>query len=475
MSVGLYEVKSTTRDWRSDSYRDRYTLLSFLGRLEYNYRNKYYLSGSARSDGSSRFHPDQRWGTFFSAGASWRISQEAFLTDVSWLDNLSLRASYGTSGNDDIGVLYAYQEYYQKYSDLYGQPGYRKDTNGASELHWEKNQQFNAAVDFSLFNRLSGTVEYYTRNSLDLLAQKDLPPSANAGASVYNTNLGDIVNRGIELSASFAAIRNTDFQWTVSANFTTLHNEVTSMSSDPYTFDIYRTTMKREVGHSLYEHFIPRNAGVNPDNGRLRYWVNDGSGNWSTTENWGDVSLNRDGQYVGSSIPKGFGSVTNQFAYKGFDFSFMWYGSYGAKMYSYQLLENYSIRAGVSPVPSIVDGNRWTKPGDNAKFPRWSMQDRGYAGQNTNSDLFIVSNNFLRLRNLVLGYTIPKTVTQKIGISNARIYVSGDNLLTFSPTVKYSTDPETGLRGNDYNGNGDNDSGIQGARRVYMCGLQVSF
>ncbi|MDR0349230.1 MAG: TonB-dependent receptor [Tannerella sp.] len=153
----------------------------------------------------------------------------------------------------------------------------------------------------------------------------------------------------------------------------------------------------------------------------------------------------------------------------------MWYGSFGAKMYSYQLLENYSIRDGVSVVPDIVDGNVWTKPGDNVKFPRWSMTQREYAGQNTNSDLFIVSNDFLRLRNLTLGYTVPKKITQKVGISNARIYVSGDNLLTFSPIVKYHVDPETGLKANDYNGNGETDSGIQGARRVYMFGFQVSF
>jgi TonB-linked SusC/RagA family outer membrane protein len=482
MSIGMHELNSATRDWRSESYKDSYALLSFFGRAEYNFLNRYYLSGSIRSDGSSRFHPNQRWGSFFSAGASWRLSQEAFLSDVSWLNNLSLRGSYGTSGNDNLGisdidvrgVLYAYQEYYESYN-LYGQPGYRKKTNGAEDLHWEKNKQLNVAIDFTIFKKLSGTIEYYTRNSEGLLAQKEIPLSANAGAATINTNLGDIVNRGFEFSASLAAIETRNFRWTVSANLTTLHNEITSMASGDYIYDSYRSKMKRAVGHTLFEHFLPKTAGVNPENGRLRYWIQDGNDNWRTTENFGEVDLARDGYYAGSTIPKGYGSLTNSFLFKGFDFSFMFYGSYGAKMYSYQLFENYSVRPGVSVVPSIVDGNVWMKPGDNAQFPRWSIADRALAGQGNNTDLYIVNNDFLRLRNLTLGYTIPRKITQKVGMSNARIYVSGDNLLTFSPIVKYHVDPESGLKANDYNGNGETDSGIQGARRVYMFGIQVSF
>jgi TonB-linked SusC/RagA family outer membrane protein len=474
MLLGLYETTSTTKDWRADSSHDQYTLLSFLGRAEYNYKNKYYLSGSVRSDASSRFHPDQRWGSFFSAGASWRLSQEDFLSDVSWLNNLSLRGSYGTSGNDNIGVLYAYQEYYGP-NNLYGLSGYRKTTNAADNLHWEQNKQFNVAADFSIFDRFSGTIEYYSRNSIDLLAQRDLPPSANAGAGVINTNLGDIVNRGFELSASAVAIQNKDFLWTINANFTTLHNEITSMAGGDYIYGISRSNYKRAVGHSLVEHFLPKTAGVNPDNGKMRYWIQDGNNNWSTTENWGDVNLERDGQFVGSAIPKGFGSITNSFSYKGFDFSFMWYGSYGAKMFSYQLRENSFVRAGVSVVPDIVDGKVWKKPGDQAQFARWSMSDASISGGNTISDQFLFSNDFLRLRNLTIGYTIPKAALKKIGFSNVRIYLTGDNLLTFSPSAKYFVDPESGVYANDYNGNGDNDSGIQGSRRVFMGGIQVSF
>jgi TonB-linked SusC/RagA family outer membrane protein len=473
MDIGRYELGSVTKNWRSGSYKDRYALLSFFGQAQYNYGGKYYLSGSVRSDGSSRFHVDQRWGTFYSLGGSWRISQESFLKDISWLNNLALRASYGETGNDDIGTLYAYQSYYSSY-DLYSEPGVRKSSNAATELHWENNRQTNIGVDFGIFKHINATIEYYRRNSKGLLASKDLPYSANAGALSVNTNLGDILNSGFEFSVSAAVIQRKDFTWNIDANFTTLHNEILSLPGGDYVFDAY-SRFKRAVGHGVWEHFIPVSAGINPANGRVQYMIKDDSGNWTTTEESGNVVAERDGQFVGSPVPKGFGSITNSFSYKGIDFSFMIYGSYGSKLYSAQLRENYSVRPGVSPVPSIVDGKVWTKPGDDAQFPRWSMENRAISGQSVMSDIWLLDNSFLRLRNLTLGYSLPKSCLNKIGVSNIRFYITGDNLVTLSPITKYHIDPESGLRGSDYNGNGDNDSGIQGARRVYTGGIQISF
>jgi hypothetical protein len=227
-------------------------------------------------------------------------------------------------------------------------------------------------------------------------------------------------------------------------------------------------------GHSLIEHYLPKNAGVNPDNGMLRYWIKDGNGGWKTTENWSDVTI-ADYQFVGSAIPKGFGSITNSFKYNDFDFSFMWYGSYGSKMYSYQFAENTTIRDGVSVVPSLVKGNYWEKPGDNALFPRPSQEGYGDNGANKGTDFYLLDNSFLRLRNITLGYTLPKNLLRKLDMLFVRIYITGDNLLTFSEAASKFTDPESGIYGNDYNGNGDNDSGIQGSRRVFMGGIQVTF
>lgn len=479
MMINQYELASTTRNWGVSSSRDRYALLSYLGRAEYNFRDKYYLSGSFRRDGSSRFHPDHRWGNFGSAGASWRISNEDFMPETHWLNNLALRASYGTSGNDDLGMYYAYQQTYSAYN-LYGQPGYRPASNAANDLKWESNQQWNIGLDFAALGWLSGTIEYYTRNSKDLLATKALPLSANAGASTVNVNLGDIRNRGVELSLSAAVLRKGDFKWNIDANFTTVENKIMELPGGDYTYDSYRSKMIRAKGYSLYEHYLPKNAGVDPETGKLKFYIkeygSDGkwTGNWKTTTSYSDVTI-EDYQFVGSAIPKGFGSLTNSFFYKDFDFSFMWYGSYGSKLYSYQYYENSSNRIGVSVVPAIVEGKMWEKPGDIAKFPRTSAENMGENGIGCNSDFYLLDNSFLRLRNITLGYNVPKSALSKINLSALRIYCTIDNLLVFSEASSNFTDPESGIMGNDYNGTGETDSGIQSARRLFMGGIQISF
>lgn len=486
MQMDQYELASTTMNWDNDSYRNRYTLLSFFGKVDYNFLNKYYLSASLRRDGSSRFHPDNRWGNFFSVGASWRISKEKFLEDQTWIDNLSLRGSYGTSGNDklilrntstgvssaDDEILYAYQGYYTS-DPLYSIAGYKPKSVATPDLKWEKNEQYNVALDFAFWNRFSGTVEFYTRNSKDLLYYKQLPLSAQVGnAEGYNTNLGNIRNRGIEITLSAVAIQTPSFQWNIDFNVSTLKNEVTYLPDGAYNYENRGAGYRLEEGYSIYEFYMVKNAGVNPENGNMRYWIRDDNGGWTTTENYSDVS-SEDYQWCGSAIPSVFGSLTNSFKWKGFDLSFMWYASFGSKMWDYQYQERTTVRDGVGIIQDLVDGEVWMQPGDNAKFPRWSASN--YSDTRRNSDFYLFDNDYWRLRNLTFGYTLPRSLTRKVGISNARIYLSGDNLLTFGPAAKRHTEPETGVSGNNYNGNADTDNGIQGSRRVYMAGIQVTF
>lgn len=483
MQLGQYELTSTTKNWAVDSYRNRYALLSFFGKADYNFLNKYYVSASFRRDGSSRFSKDSRWGNFFSVGASWRFSKEAFMEDIKWIDNLALRGSFGTSGNDKLyprnengtpgdEILYAYQGYYDS-DDIYGMAGYKPTTIPTPKLKWERNEQYNIAVDFSFLSRISGTIEYYSRSSKDLLYYKSLPLSSQTGdASGVNTNLGNVRNSGVELTLNATAIRTNNFQWNIDFNFSTLKNEVTYLPGGSYIYSNRGSSYKLEEGYSLFEFFMVKNAGVNPDNGNMQYWVQDGNGGWKKTENYSDVTTD-DYQYCGSSIPKAFGSITNNFKYRDFDLSFMWYASFGAKMWDYVYQERTTVRDGVGIIQDLVDGDVWMQPGDNAKFPRWSAVD--YSNTRKNSDFYLFDNDYLRLRNLTFGYTLPKNLTKKIGVSNARVYLSGDNLLTFGPAAKRHSEPETGVMGNNYNGNADTDNGIQGSRRVYMCGIQVSF
>jgi len=471
MQLGQYEVESTTTNWSASSYRDKYTLLSFLGKIDYGFKDKYYLSASYRRDGSSRFSQDQRWGNFFSVGASWRLSKEKLMENISWLDNLSLRASYGTTGNDNIGSYYAYQATYEA-DNLYGNAGLKPSTMATPDLKWEKNQQFNVGADFSLFKNISGTVEYYKRKSKDLLYYKELPLSSQVGtATGMNTNLGDIENYGFEVSLNVGIINTKDFRWNVDANWSSLTNKITYLPGGEYTYADRTATYKMAEGHSRYEFFMPSSAGVDSQTGNAMYWIKNNSGSWEKTSNWSDVTTD-DYQWQGSALPKGFGSLTNNFQYKGFDLSAMLYYSYGSKMLDYIYCERVTLRGGVGVIQDLVK-DRWQEPGDNAYLPRWSNDDYSSTRKATNFWLF--NNDYLRLRNVTIGYTLPKSLTNKAGISNARVYITGDNLLTFGSAKDRYTDPETGVTGNNYNGNAVTDNGFPGSRRVYMGGIQVSF
>lgn len=482
MQIGQFELNSTTKNWSNGSYRDRFSLSSYLGKVDYNFQDKYYLSASFRADGSSRFHPDNRWGSFFSAGASWRVSNENFIKDVDWINNLSLRGSYGTTGNDKLTVrnadgspggeiLYAYEGVYED-DPMYGNPGLRPSAIASPNLKWESNKQLNVALDFTIFKGITGSVEYYTRNSSGLLFQKPLPLSAQIGSVVgVNTNLGNIRNSGFEVALGAELIRSKDFSWKIDANISTLKNEVTYLPAGAFTFSNRAATYKLEEGHSIYDFFMVKNAGVNPDNGNMRYLIQDGSGGWKTTENYAEVTT-KDYQYGGSALPKAYGAVTNSFDWAGFDLSFMFYYSLGGKMFDYGYIERTALRGGVGVIPDLVQ-DRWKNPGDQAKFPKWSNDN--YSDTRRGSDFYVFNNSFLRLRNVTLGYALPKEISKKLGMSSARIYLAGNNLLTFGAAKNRFSDPETGVLGNNYNGNADTDNGVQGSRRIYMGGIQVSF
>jgi hypothetical protein len=327
-------------------------------------------------------------------------------------------------------------------------------------------------IDFSLFKRLGGTIEYYSRTSKGLLYYKELPPSARVGtANGYNMNIGDLRNSGFELTLNANAVANKNFRWDIDFNFSTLKNEVTKLPSGAYTYGGTACFYKMEEGTSIFEFIAPQFDGINPQNGLNGWLIRDGAGGWKRTEVQSEITTD-DMVYVGSSIPKGFGSLTNSLLYKGLDFSFMFYFSYGSRIYDYEYREKIMIRPGMGVAPDLVT-DRWKKPGDaNTKIARWSLAD--YASTFRYSDNYVLKNPFLRLRNLTLGYTLPANLSQKASIERLRLYVTGNNLLTFGPAVKRYTEPETGVQGNNYNGNNDTDNGIQGSRRIYMIGLQIT-
>jgi len=482
MELGKYELENTTKYFGVWGGRDKYALLSFLGKLDYNFRNKYYVSISMREDGSSRFIADNRWGTFWSTGASWRLSNESFLENNKWLTNLLLRGSYGTTGNDkliirDSGsgkaggeILYGYQGTYES-NDLYLKPGLKPSTYATPDLKWESNQQWNIGLDFTVFKRINGTIEYYSRTSHGLLFYKELPLSAQVGAATgYNMNIGDLRNRGLEITIGANIINTKDFRWDLDANISTLDNKVTYLPTGAYTYAGTACNYKMEEGKSIYEFIAPQYDGANSQTGLPGWLVRDGNG-WKRTENQADITT-EDFVYVGSALPKGFGSITNNFMYKGLDLSFMWYFSYGSWISDYTYKERIQNRPGVGMVQELVK-DRWRQPGDTGTtIPRWSYTQ--YGATVRYADNFVFKNHYFRLRNLTLGYTLPKMMSRKAGVDNLRLYVTGNNLITLGPAAKRYTDPETGVMGNSYNGNAETDNGIQGSRRIYMFGVQIT-
>ena len=469
---------NATREWYTESLKDRYALLSFFGKVDYNYANKYYFSASFRRDGSSRFSPDNRWGNFFSVGGSWRVTNEEFMKDVSWLDNLVLRTSYGTTGNDKLitrqsngkpgaEILYGYQGLYEN-DNLYTISGLRPSTIATPKLQWEKNKQFNIATDFTIFKDVNATIEYYTRVSDGLLFYKTLPLSAQVGSvSGSNTNIGSLRNSGFEFTVGATAIRRKNFTWNIDANLSTLSNKIIDLPSEPFFWSNTISKYYMCEGNSLYDFYAPKTDGIDPETGLVRYLKADG-----TVVNNPTALNNDDNVKIGSALPKVYGSLTNTFYLSGFDLSFMIYYSLGSYMYDYQYYERTRVRYQTSALTDLV-ADRWQKPGDIATIPR--LTGSNWGSMMGYCDRYVFKNDFLRLRNLTLGYTIPAKLTKKAGIDKLRIYFSGDNLFTVGPARGRYVDPETGLSGNNYNGNSETDSGVQGGRRIFMGGIQLSF
>ena len=442
--AGLYELNSAAQPDYSSSYVDDYRLLSFFSRVEYNYADKYYVSGSVRTDGSSKFSPISRWGTFWSTGASWRINNEDFLKDVTWIDNLKLKASYGAVGNDNLSSWYCYQGLYAAgYNDL-ANAGVVISRLPNETLKWETNLQFNTGIDFALFRRLTGSIEWFDRKSKDLLFT--MPMALSTGFSGIDRNIGDVKNYGIEATLDWAVVNTDKFRWNMNFNATHYRNVITSLPQKEMNSGVF----KWKEGQSRYDYWGPEYAGVNPANGNDQFWMNvfdvDADGNQVVvdrviTESTSDVTSDDQKKYLGSSIPDVFGGFTNTFQIGGVDLSVMLYYSIGGLMYDTDYSQMAAYRTGFQLHPDLLTGS-WTKDNPNAMLPRINKNT-----VDVFSTKYLFDNTFLRLRNVTLGYTFPKRLMNKINVDSLRIYVQGDNLLTFGNAVRRGTDPEQSISG----------------------------
>ena len=430
----------------SDSYVTDYNTEGYFGRAQYDFAEKYFLSGSYRRDASSRFHPDNRWGNFWSAGAAWIISKEDFF-DVDWVDMLKIKASYGSQGNDNIGN-YLYVNTYE-IVNAGGSPAANPSTMGNKDITWETNGNFNAGFDFELFKgRLSGTVEYFFRKTSDMLFSFPLPPSF--GYTSYYANVGDMTNQGIEAEFNATAIKTNDFTWDINLNLTHYKNKISYLPEERKTMVVdgvpgYSSgNYYYGEGEPLFTYRIKKYAGVSED-GQAMYYKNvkDEAGNVIGQE--ATTKYDEADYYLcGSALPDVYGGFGTSLSYKGFDLSADFTYQIGGLVYD----SDYASL--MAPPTASSKGtnfhadllNAWTPENTSSNIPRFQFGDN-YA--TASSDRFLTKASYLSLQNLNFGYTLPANVTRNVGIEKVRVYLTADNVWVWSK--RQGLDPRQSISG----------------------------
>ncbi|MDO4160806.1 MAG: TonB-dependent receptor [Prevotellaceae bacterium] len=464
------------------SYTDNYMTEGFLGRAQYDYASKYFASVSIRRDASSVFAPGHRWGTFGSIGFAWQMNKEKFLEDVKWIDLLKLKVSYGEQGNDNLsGITYAWQAYADVYTPSYdestGQYAITMAQKGNEELTWETSKAWNFGVDFELFNRrLTGTIEYYLRNTSDLLYFKEVPLSSGLSVSSYPTNIGSVRNQGIEVSLEGAIIRTKDIDWTLNLNFTHNKNKITSLDVADSEEGLKYSNRIIKVGGTVYNAYMVKYAGTDKTNGKALYYmdVTDDDGNVTGQTTTDDITEAT--QYdCGTTLPDFVGGFGTSFSAYGFDLSAQFSFQLGGKIYdgTYQALMHNGLQAGQAMHKDLL--NAWSPENPTSDIPRLSLastDDAGFSSQ-TAQDRFLTSSNYLALNNLTLGYTLPKSITRPLELEGVRIYVSGENL--FLLTKRKGLDPRFNYGIGGMTSGSGLASGGYAAMRTITAGITLNF
>jgi len=459
---GLYVFSNFTNISSLTSGLTESSVESYFGRANYNYNSTYYLSATLRRDGNSKFPEHLRWANFWSLGAAWRLDQEKFFANPN-IDLLKVRVSYGKMGNSDLdGNYYPYQPGYSIGYNNASASGAILTSLGSNDLTWETQKPFDAGVDFALFKgRLAGTFEYYYRNSDGLLFSVPQPyhnGGTTSGSFTISKNVGAMTNKGIELSVTGGIIRKQDFQWDLTLNVTTIKNKITRMPVE--TPELVSSPYKRAEGRSLYDYFTRKFYGVDSETGRALYLgladgtvfdpqnpehklIDKGNGVVDT------VTTNQNAarqDWIGkSSLAPVYGSIVNNFSYKGFDLGFVLTYSLGGYRYDgqYAGLMNSGSQTGSNLHKDLL--NAWQKPGDISNIP---LNDLNRINQNgAASDRWLVKGSYLNLSAINLSYSLPKDWIGQIGVKRARIFASAENLFYtsarkgFNPVASISGSP----------------------------------
>lgn len=437
------ELSGAIKVQDGSSNQSKYNTEGYFFRGMYDYDGKYFAQASYRCDASSNFAPGHRWGSFYSFGGAWILTKEKWMeSSKGWLDMLKVKASFGQQGNDGIGS--------NLYRDLYvvrnnnGEVAVTVSSKGNPNITWETNTNVNAGVEFGMFNnRLTGSLEYFYRKTTDMLCYVYYPKSYGYDG-IYD-NVGDMVNKGVELSLSYDAIRTKDLVWNINLNATHYRNKIVSLNPDNIN-----STLEGHGGYvsefyfygeglPMYTWRMPKYAGVAED-GQSMWYVTDEQGNTTTTTTYNDATDYNCGNPT-PDIYGGFGTSVN---FKGFDLAFNFSYSIGGKV----LDEGYRNLMG-SPTSTSLGYNfhkdvlkAWSEDNTSSNIPRFQFGD-DYS--NSTSDRFLTNGSWLSLNNINLGYTFPKVWSSKLGFSKMRVYASADNVCLW--TKRKGLDPRTSSAG----------------------------
>lgn len=416
------------------STQEQFSFISYFARANYKFKNKYLLGASIRRDGSSRFGKDNRYGNFPAASVGWIISEENFLKNSKVISSLKLRSSYGHTGNAEIGNFSALSLFS---ANAYGNiSGIFASQLGLPDLHWEKTDQFDIGLDFSLFNnRIFGEVDYFSKKTNDLLLKIPLP--ATNGYTSITKNIGDMNNRGWEFTLT-ANILNGPFKWTASANLSTYENKVTRLVAPVPPSS--RTLGRLAVGQPFGQFYGKKYMGVDPVNGDALYLQADGkaTNNYATAPD----------TILGNPNPDFYGGFNNKFSYKGFDLDIQCQFVSGVSVYNVGGIFQ-SVNGDFFDNQTTDQMGFWRKPGDVTDIP----QPRLYEGNGTGkSSRWIQDGSYLRIKSINFGYNIPRKWMQSIKMETGRIYIAANNLFTFTKYKGYDPEVNTVITAEDNKG-----------------------
>ncbi|MDR1408424.1 MAG: TonB-dependent receptor [Tannerella sp.] len=408
------------------------TLASFFANGEYNYDNKYYGSASFRYDASSRFGTNHRWAPFWSAGAKYRLTQEAFMEGAKdWLTDLTIRGSYGTVGNQDIvRAYYPYMGLYEFGYSYHSNPGAVPTQIYSPDLKWETVKKADIGFNAVLFSRLSLEMDFYNQRTSDMIFE--VPLSYTTGFASVMQNIGEMENRGFEFLVNATLIQNKNLTWSARVSGTVNRNKITALATDK---PIEGTWYIRKVGEAYNTFYLPVYAGVDPQTGEALFYKKAGSTETTTTINEAEQ------QIVGSADPKFYGGIGTSISYKGFDFSLDGSFSLGNKVFNRGLA--FDLMCGdyeLGPVAEYVYKNRWREPGQITDVPKF------IAGGNSDvtrySTRLLLNASHFRMKAINVGYTLPRSVTKALTVDNLRVFGTIDNLFVITASDFIGFDPQ---------------------------------